>query len=204
MALTASIAGQFERPHGLLGRLAGRIMATRGSNIERSRWTVALLDIEHRHHVLEIGCGPGLALAAIAARLEGGLAVGLDHSPLMIGHARNRLRAAIAAGKIELWLGDLAELDARTNRFDRILSVNVVQFLPDLDATFARLFHNLAPSGRCATTFQPRLGKADRDMTLAMAERVERAMLGAGFEQLERHELPLTPAPAVCVTGKRV
>jgi cyclopropane fatty-acyl-phospholipid synthase-like methyltransferase len=203
MSLQATIADQFERPHGRLGRLAGRIMARRGSNIERSRWTVELLQLEPGHRVLEIGCGPGTALCAMAAQLDGGLAVGLDHSALMIGHARHRLRAAIAAGKVELWLGGLAELEARTNRFDRIFSVNVVQFLPDLDLTFAMLRNQLAPSGRCATTFQPRLGKASRRTALAMAERIERAMRSAGFELLERYELPLQPAPAICVIGRR-
>jgi trans-aconitate methyltransferase len=178
-------------------------MARRRSNIERSHWTVELLAIERSHQVLELGSGPGVALEAVAARLDGGRAVGLDHSPLMIDHARRRLCDAVAAGTIELQLGTLADLDARTDRFDRIFSVNVVQFLVDLNAVFARLHHHLAPDGRCATTFQPRLGAANRDVALAAAQKVERAMHGAGFAQLERHELPLRPAPAICVIGRK-
>ena len=56
------LAGQFGNPHGPLGRLAGRIMATRGSNIERNRWTVDLLELKPHHRVLEVGYGPGLAI----------------------------------------------------------------------------------------------------------------------------------------------
>ncbi len=203
MSLQAAIRGQFEQPHGVIGRLAGWIMAKRGPTIERSRWTVDLLHLEPAHHVLEIGCGPGVALCAMAARLDGGLAVGIDHSALMIGQARRRLQAAIAAGTIELRLGNFAGFDTGTERFDRILSVNVVQFLPELDAAFATLRDHLAPDSRCATTFQPRLGKASRTTALAMAERIERTMRGAGLQQLERHELPLQPAPAVCLIGRR-
>jgi cyclopropane fatty-acyl-phospholipid synthase-like methyltransferase len=201
-SLTASIVAQFERPHGLFGRLAGRIMAGRRSNIERSHWTVELLQLEPGHRVLEIGSGPGLALQAIAARLDGGRVTGLDQSPLMIAQARRRLQAEIAAGKVELTLASLTDLDVQGERFDRILSINVVQFLPDLDATFARLRRHLMPDGRCATTFQPRLGKANGDTAVAMAERIERAMHNTDFAQLDRHELPLRPAPAVCVIGR--
>lgn len=45
-ALRRRAIEQFGNPHGLVGRLAGRIMASRSSNIERNRWAVDLLDLE--------------------------------------------------------------------------------------------------------------------------------------------------------------
>ena len=57
---------QFERPHGAMGALAGFVMSHRPSNRERNRWTVDLIAPERDARVLEIGCGPGLALAATA------------------------------------------------------------------------------------------------------------------------------------------
>ena len=52
---------QFSRPTGLLGRVAGLIMATRPSNLERNMRTLALADIQPEDRVLEIGFGPGVA-----------------------------------------------------------------------------------------------------------------------------------------------
>ena len=60
---------QFERPHGALGALAGFVMSHRPSNRERNRWTVDLIAPARDARVLEIGCGPGLALAALCDRV---------------------------------------------------------------------------------------------------------------------------------------
>jgi len=63
MTLINKVYAQFRRPSGLLGRLAGWIMANRPSNIERNRWTVDLLNIKETDHVLKLGFGPGLSIA---------------------------------------------------------------------------------------------------------------------------------------------
>ena len=47
---------------GLLGQLAGQVMANRSSNIERNRWMLELMRLKPRDRILEIGYGPGLAL----------------------------------------------------------------------------------------------------------------------------------------------
>jgi hypothetical protein len=57
----------FTDPHGLGGGAAGWIMAHRSSNVRRSRWAVGLLDVQPTDQVLEIGFGPGVAIAAVAA-----------------------------------------------------------------------------------------------------------------------------------------
>ena len=73
-----AIVQQFKRPSGVLGRLAGWIMARR--NLRRNEWVVSLLGIEPNHHVLEIGCGPGVALELAAELATRGRVVGVDHS----------------------------------------------------------------------------------------------------------------------------
>lgn len=108
--MKAEIYRQFERPHGALGALAGFVMSHRPSNKERNRWTVDLIAPQEGAHVLEIGCGPGLALSAVCARMVRGRVVGLDHSPLMLAQAAKRNAAAIAAGKLQLHLGGLDTL----------------------------------------------------------------------------------------------
>jgi ubiquinone/menaquinone biosynthesis C-methylase UbiE len=84
MTLKSTLMAQFRKPSGLLGALAGRTMAARSSNRFRNARTVELLQLTRDSRVLEIGCGPGLALARCAQIVTAGRIVGLDHSGVMI------------------------------------------------------------------------------------------------------------------------
>ncbi len=204
IGLRAAMMSQFESPHGPLGALVGWILANRPSNRRRNLWTVELLQLAPHHRVLEIGCGPGLALQACAAKVSKGHVVGVDHSAVMIGQAWARLDGALKKGRVELLLGGLdrlAELAARP--FDRIFSVNVVQFLPDKAVAFAGVFAALAPGGVAAATYQPRGDNQSREEALRMAGEIRTAMEQVGFVGVRVEELPLKPAPAVCVLGRR-
>ena len=130
------LIGQFMKLHGVLGWTAGWIMARRGSNQQRNLWTVDGMKLEPSHRVLEIGHGPGFALAHVLNRLGDGSAVALDHSQTMHGMARARNRAAVASCKLLLRLGAVADLEqsadpALQGPFDRIYAVNAVMVWHD-------------------------------------------------------------------------
>jgi cyclopropane fatty-acyl-phospholipid synthase-like methyltransferase len=201
MSLRSAIVGQFRQPHGLLGHVAGLVMANRPSNRKRNEWTLSLLALEAGHRVLEIGCGPGVALNACAARTSEGHVVGIDHSQVMVRQARERLAAAIASGRADVRLGSLSDLDNEHDAYDRIFSSNVVQFFPNMDDAFSRIHGFLADGGVAATTYQPRSKSPTRENALGMAARIENAMKAAGFGRIERHELLLKPVPVICVIG---
>lgn len=200
MSVQSVIVGQFRQPHGVLGHVAGWIMAARGSNRARNEWTVGLLDIRPHDRVLEIGCGPGLALAACAAAAREGRVVGLDHSATMLGQARARCRDAVAAGRVALVLGGL---EAVTGPFEKIFSINVIQFLVDRTGAVAALHGKLAPGGVLATTYMPRNRHPTRADAERMAAEIEGCMAKAGFVAIRTEELPLEPVPALCVLGER-
>jgi SAM-dependent methyltransferase len=202
MSFRARVVAQFKRPTGWPGALVGRIMARRPSNRLRNSWTIDQLDIRPTDRVLEIGFGPGLALAWAAEKATAGRVVGLDHSPVMRAQAAKRNRDAIAAGRMELHEGGLEALARIPGSFDRIFSANVVQFWDDPEAAFRLLKDRLAPGGRIATTFMPRNPGAGRAEAMAMAERLEGWMKAAGFKAPRRAMLDLEPAPAVCVLGE--
>ncbi len=203
MSLKTAIRAQFGCPTGTIGHVVGWILSSRPSNRERNRWTVGLIAPRRGETILEIGCGPGEALRLCAERMGGGRVVGIDHSEVMVGQARRRLAAEIAAGRIAVELGGLEKLDAAAGVFDRAFSINVMHHLPDLDDAFRRIAACLAPGGIVATTHQPRSGPVTRDAALAMAERIRAAMTQAGFQDIAEHELPLRPVPAICVTGRK-
>lgn len=201
MSVRSAVIGQFRRPHGLLGRLAGSIMANRPSNRARNAWTVGLLGLEPTDRVLEIGCGPGLGLAAALAQAQRGHALGLDHSPLMIAQAARANRAALEEGRLSLLCAGLPSLELIAGPFDKAFAINVLQFVPvsaRRDA-MVRLRAILAPGGRIAVTFQPRLTGAAAKAAHDFAAALSGELAAAGFGGIRTEQLDLEPAPAVCV-----
>lgn len=203
-ALRSWVVAQFQHPTGIVGHIAGQIMAHRNANIERNNWTVSLLDLAPDNHVLEIGSGPGLSLKACAGKLATGQVTGIDHAETMIAQAQKRLAPELRAGTVKLVRGDFAEIDRLKTRFDRIFSVNVIQFLPNLETAFKVIFNRLATGGTVATTYQPRHKNPSKADAHAMASKISAAMNAAGFANIRIEELPLKPVCAVCVLGQRL
>ena len=62
----AAIVGQFGHPRGVAGNVAGWVMTHRPSNRRRNSWVTSLLEVQPTDRVLEIGFGPGLAIAELS------------------------------------------------------------------------------------------------------------------------------------------
>ena len=186
---------QFHRPTGAVGHVVGWIMGTRSSNVARNRWAVGLLDVQPTDRVIELGCGPGVAIAALAARAS--LVVGVDHSEVMIRQARRRNRAAVRAGRVRLIHKPVESLSISDGPFDAALAVNTAGMWPDPTARLRDIARLLRPGGRVALVSQPRCpgvtsADAARELAGLLAE--------AGFEDIRTDRLELDP-PAVCVIG---
>jgi SAM-dependent methyltransferase len=210
--LRRSVVRQFHNPTGVGGHLAGWIMSHRRSNVTRSRWAVELLDVQPDDRVLEVGCGPGVALAAIADRVVRGVAVGVDHSPVMIRHARRRNAAAVAAGRVLLVCAavedllpadgdrEVAGIDVRpfAERFHAVLAVNNVGFWDQPDRRLAALRHLMNPGGRVALVTQPRCPGATVETTRSAGTDLGGLLDDAGYAAITSVTLDLDP-PAICV-----
>lgn len=203
MGLREDFVRQFGRPEGALGHVAGWIMANRPSNRQRNLWTVELLGITSRDRILELGCGPGLAVQACSEKATDGLVVGIDHSEVMLDQAASLNRQAIERGTLKLQLGGLERLPALGGPFDKVFSVNVIQFIPDRVAAFRAIHEVMAPGGIVASTYQPRHKKPTRADAYRMADEVMQAMAACGFRAIRVEELPLRPVPAICVLGRK-
>jgi SAM-dependent methyltransferase len=82
--------------------------------------------------VLELGYGPGRAIAALASMVCQGRVLGIDHSAAMLKKACMHNRAAIRDGRAELRRGRFDALPWPAESIDKILAVNVVYFFaPD-------------------------------------------------------------------------
>src|ERR1700753_3619669 len=100
-ALDRDVIGQAHHPRGAAGRVTAWEMAHRPSNRQRSRWVVSLLDIRPADRVLELGFGPGVAIAALA-RAGAAHVYGVDHTGVRLRQASRPTAAAIRAGRVTL------------------------------------------------------------------------------------------------------
>jgi ubiquinone/menaquinone biosynthesis C-methylase UbiE len=152
--LNRLIGRNYGHPHGLLGRLTARLM--REGNAELNRWVVSLLDITPQSRILEVGFGPGVALAALLARAPDGFVAGVDPSDLMVQQARIRHAAAVAAGRLDVRRGDAAALPYGEATFDLACGTHVIYFWPDPVAAVRELWRVLRPGGTLALAYQER------------------------------------------------
>lgn len=106
---------------------------------DRLVWAVDRLDVQPTDRLLEIGCGPGIALALVADLLRGGRVVGLDRSAKMIAAAEKRNRDLIESGRVSLLTADLASARFGRQRFDKVFAIRVNVFWTESGRVLAEM-----------------------------------------------------------------
>jgi len=148
---------QFGRPSGLLGRLAGYIMARSEAD---DRWVLELLDVQPHDRVLEVGFGPGVAVALIAERASSGFVAGVDPSEVMVRQATRRNGAGVRAGRVELRLGTVSDLPYPDRHFTKACAIHSLYFWPSVGDGLRELHRVLAPGGLLALAVRMRRPQA--------------------------------------------
>src|SRR5512142_1254530 len=191
-ALDRDAVGQAHHPRGAAGRVTGWVFAHRPSNRQRNRWVVSLLVVRPTDRVLEIGFGPGVAIAELV-RAGAGHVYGVDHSGVMLRQASRHNATAIRAGRVTLIRASVDQIPpALDGPFDVILAVNSLGFWPAPAERLAELRRRLAPGGRIAIASQPRCPGATADTSRSAALEIEHLLRGAGFTRLSTQTLPLS------------
>lgn len=201
--LDRDAVGQGHNPHGAAGSVSGWVFAHRPSNRQRNRWAASLLAVKPTERVLEIGFGPGVAVAELV-RNGANHVYGIDHSAVMLRQASRRNAAAIGAGRVTLLQAPVDQLpEDLDGPFDAILAVNCLGFWPEPAERLAELRRRLTSgTGRIAIVSQPRCPGATAETSRKAAEEIEKLLRTAGFERIRTEILPLSP-PVVCVLGRR-
>jgi ubiquinone/menaquinone biosynthesis C-methylase UbiE len=119
-----------------------------------NRLAIAALAVRSGDWILDIGCGPGRSIAALAESAPEGCVVGVDPSELMVGVAQRRNRALISSGRAEIAIGSACSLPFGDAAFDRALCIHVVYFWADLAAALKEIARVLKPEGRLALVFR--------------------------------------------------
>ena len=196
------LVAQAHNPTGPAGHVVSWIFGHRSSNVRRNRWAVELLEVMPSDRVIELGCGPGVAVAALADRATHGLVVGVDHSAVVLGQARRRNADAIKAGRVRLIHAPVEHLQVADGPFDAALAVNTVGMCPEPTVRLREIGRLLRPGGRIALVFQPRCPGANAATSAAAADRLAAQLSDAGFEDIQVETLGLDP-PAVCVRASQ-
>lgn len=146
MGIAESFGRQLSDPRGWAGHVTGILM--RILNQQCNRMAVNALQVQTGQRVLEIGCGPGEALALLAAKMPDAHLHGLDRSELMIARARARNRAAERAGLLTLHHCNSQQLPFPGKSIDAVLAINVAYFWTDIGSTLCEIRRVLRPGGQ--------------------------------------------------------
>jgi trans-aconitate methyltransferase len=129
---------------------------------------VAALPLQPHSRVLEIGCGPGAAARAVAARLTTGHILAIDRSASAIAQARAAAADAIAAGRMSIRQAAVEDfaLQADEDPYDIVFAIRVGA----LDGRHPKAGERALQRIASATTFGARLfidgGDPIRELTI--------------------------------------
>jgi ubiquinone/menaquinone biosynthesis C-methylase UbiE len=106
-----------------------------------------VLRIGQGDSVLEVGFGPGVTLAHLAAAHPGARFIGVDPSAVMLCQAAGRNRAAMLAGQVELRLGTAERLPLGDETVEHVLVLHSLHHWSDPLAGLQQLHRVLKPDG---------------------------------------------------------
>src|SRR5215218_8926550 len=167
---------------------------------ERFVWAVDALALDPADHVLEVGCGHGVAVSLVCERLTGGRITAIDRSSKMIEMAARRNREHIARGRAVLKTVALEKADFGGERFDKVFAFNVAPFWLQPKEALEIVGRHLAPGGSVYLFWDARhtqSGRA-RDLAVRLIERIRLADFSVNQVLLKE----LRPVSAVCVIGR--
>jgi ubiquinone/menaquinone biosynthesis C-methylase UbiE len=146
------IAEQSRHARGWLGHLIARFMA-------RETWSdnqraITVLSVKPSDVVLDIGCGHGRSIAALASKAPQGRIVGTDPSELMCRLAAKHNSTLIRSGRVEIKKCDAARLPFASGSFDNALCVHVIYFWANISAALAEISRVLKPDACLALAFK--------------------------------------------------
>jgi arsenite methyltransferase len=114
--------------------------------VRRRRLVREAVDVRPGERILDLGCGPGYYVAELAEQVgpEGAVA-GLDLSAPMLAVARSRCEGLANTSLAE---GEATALPFEDASFDAVVSVQVMEYVPDVAAALAEIHRVLRPGGR--------------------------------------------------------
>jgi ubiquinone/menaquinone biosynthesis C-methylase UbiE len=192
---------QFGHPTGILGHVAGWIMALQ--NRDRTAWAVEQINANRDDHILEIGIGPGVAIQLLTEIVLDGYIAGIDISPVMIDHASTRNYPAIQNGRVDLRLASVEQLPFDDGAFDKVFAINTLHHWENPDAGMKAVHRVLKAGGKISIVEQPRGTPDSPENADTIAKRIQSQLLTAGFDDFSVTTKSTDTTPIVCVQASK-
>jgi ubiquinone/menaquinone biosynthesis C-methylase UbiE len=144
--LMAYAAQQCRKP----GRRRGRLVLHRmnESHARVTTWGLSHLAIEPTYTVLDVGCGGGRTISALASIASRGNVFGIDYSTESVAVARETNRQLIEQGRVDIQLGSVSQLPYPDRTFDVVSAVETHYYWPDLAHDVREVRRVLKAGGR--------------------------------------------------------
>lgn len=168
---------------------------------ERLVWAVETLAVEPADHLLEIGCGHGVAVSLVCEKLLGGKITAIDRSQTMIEMARRRNRAHVSSGKAVFQAVALEQANFGSERFNKIFAFHVNLFWKQPDRALRIAKELLTPGGALYLFHQLPTWKETSE-TRGFSEKATDVLRSSGFSVVEVWAQDLKPMPAVCFVAE--
>lgn len=166
---------------------------------ERLEWAIDALELKPSDHVLEIGCGPGVAASLVCERLKRGSLLAIDRSATAITAARKRNLAHVRSKRVQFRKVAVEAAELGSRRFNKIFAFNVGSLRNGLATELPRLTRALRAHGSLVLFEQP----PSAAQTAEVAESWLRALQDQGLTVRDIILKELEPAPVVCVIADK-
>lgn len=177
-----------------LGRQLEALYRTRDI-LRRRRLIREALAARPGERILDVGCGPGFTVAELLDEVgPEGSVVGVDRSPEMLALAGQRTERR---ANVELHEADATDLPVADEDFDAAVSVQVLEYVPNVAAALAQIHRALRAGGRAVVWDVDWATVSWRSRDESRMERVLHAWDG----HLAHASLPGTLAPLLRSAG---
>jgi Methylase involved in ubiquinone/menaquinone biosynthesis len=176
---------------------------------EANEQLLGLLDVRPSDHVLEVGFGHGRTVERVAVLAPEGFIAGVDLSAEMVRMATRRLQDLVRKQRVELQLGDSAQLPYADARFDKVYSLHTLYFWSDPARHLGEVRRVLKPGGRFVLGFTPGEDEKARQSFPATIyhfysiDEVRGLIENAGFHDLDTVQRDISNRPIAFTLARR-
>ncbi len=194
------ITNQFKNPTGVLGKLAGKIMAY--ENEELYEWTFDQLAITPNDTLLEVGFGPGEGMHMLFKKHPTIQIDGVDPSKDMVKTASKRNQEYLEHNQLRLFDGTVLEFPTPMV-YDKVFSVNSYPLWDNQEACIQKIYTLLKVNGQLTITVQPRQEEANEEQAYAYADEIKEVLANTGFKSIKVQTKQIKPCLSINVTATK-
>ena len=201
------LAQQLGNPSGIIGRWVAAPMWNK-RNAALNDVAFENLALTRHDRVLEVGFGGGYLLGKMSGIVTDGLLAGVDGSQAMVSYCKERYRALIRQGRLDLKCARAECLPYPDAYFTKVCSVNSIFYWQDVPAAFSQAWRVLAEGGSLALCFTCKesledKGFARQGLALFEVDQVQQMLESAGFCEIRTISSSDRHRDFVCMVGRK-